>query len=219
MTGQDPERAKAAMLLASAGIHVSHETWERLDLYVALLRRWQSTINLVSPSTLPQIWTRHVADSLQLLAIAPDAQKWVDLGSGAGFPGLAVACALAGSKGVAVHLVESDQRKAAFLREAARITGAPARVHAQRIEAFGESWKNPVDIITARALAPLSKVLTYAAPLLEKGAQALFLKGQDAEAELTESAKHWHMDAVLRPSVTDPRGSIVWVRQAVRLRS
>lgn len=199
---------------------VSHETWARLERFVDLLLRWQPTINLIAASTIPQIWTRHVADSLQLLSIVPADRVWMDLGSGAGFPGMAIACALADMPGVAIHLIESDQRKAAFLREAVRITGAPARVHAQRIEAVARAGPSlggaKVEVITARALAPLPKLMDLAAPWLETGAQALFLKGQDIEAELTESAKYWHMDAELRPSVTDSRGRIVWVHRARR---
>jgi len=216
-SGSDSDREAARRLIESriAG-HVSRETWQRLDQYVALLLQWQQSINLISASTIPQVWTRHVADSLQLLPFAPEARTWLDLGSGAGFPGLVIACALAERDGAVVHLVESDQRKAAFLREAARVTGVPAQVHVQRIEAFAASWPGVPDVVTARALAPLPKLMDYTAIWLEKGAQALFLKGQDVEAELTESAKYWHMDFELHPSVTDSRGRIVWVRHAQR---
>jgi 16S rRNA (guanine527-N7)-methyltransferase len=196
---------------------VSHETWTRLGVLVELLQQWQRTINLIAPSTIPHIWTRHVADSLQLLPLAPSARVWLDLGSGAGFPGLPIACALAGRAGAEVHLVESDQRKAAFLREAIRLTAAPAKVHVVRIESFRPAPPLQPEIVTARALAPLPKLLDYAAPWLEKGAQALFLKGQDVEAELTDSAKYWHMEVERRPSVTDPRACILWVRRAERL--
>jgi 16S rRNA (guanine527-N7)-methyltransferase len=184
---------------------------------IALLREWQPRINLVAASTLGHVWTRHVADSLQLLPHAPDARTWLDLGSGAGFPGLAIACALA-EKGGFTHLVESDSRKCAFLREGARVTGASVQVHPQRIEILSRSRSLPApEIVTARALAPLKSLLEYAEPWLERGAQALFLKGQDIEAELTESAKCWHIEASLIPSVTDPRGRIVQITSARRL--
>ncbi|MGI8527158.1 MAG: 16S rRNA (guanine(527)-N(7))-methyltransferase RsmG, partial [Pseudolabrys sp.] len=134
---------------------VSRETEDRLDRYVELLLKWQATTNLVAPSTLPTLWTRHVADSLQLIDLAPGAKIWVDLGSGGGFPGIPIACALAPISGAMVHAVESNGKKAAFLREAARITGAPVTVHAQRIENFGDRFMTEVHVVSARALAPL----------------------------------------------------------------
>lgn len=191
---------------------VSRETLNRLDRFVALLLQWQKTTNLVAPSTLPELWTRHVADSLQLLALAPQAKVWVDLGSGGGFPGIVLACALAETPDAVVHLVESNQKKAAFLREAARITGAPVRVHAERIENFAAAFSDSPDAVTARALAPLSELLALAAPLLKKGALGLFPKGQDVEAELTESAKYWTLQAERITSKTDAKGQIIVVR-------
>lgn len=184
----------------------------RLDRFVELLLTWQQKTNLIAPSTVPEVWTRHVADSLQLLKLAPEAKRFVDFGSGGGLPGIPIACAIAGQEGAIVHLVESNQKKAAFLREAARITGVPARVHAMRVEDFVDGFAEPVDIVTARALASLENLLAKAYPLLKRGAQALFLKGQDVEGELTEAAKCWTMDFELIPSVTDPGGRIVWVR-------
>jgi len=190
----------------------------RLDRFVATLLKWQATTNLVAPSTLPELWTRHIADSLQLLPLAPDAKHWVDLGSGGGFPGLVIACAIADRPGAMVHLVESNLKKAAFLREAARLTGAPARVHAVRIEDFVDHFAEPVEIVTARALATLENLIESAYPLLKRGAQALFLKGRDIEAELTAASKCWTIDAELIPSVTDSFGRIVRVRSAEPLR-
>ena len=179
-----------------------------------LLLSWQSRMNLIAPSTIPQIWTRHIADSLQLLDLAPDARSWVDLGSGAGFPGMVIACALADQPGAAVHLIESTTKKANFLQEAQRITGAPAVVHAERIETHAKGFAGKADVITARALAPLDRLLAQAYPLLAKsGAQGLFPKGQDAELELREAAKSWKMDTLLVPSRTDPKGRIVVVRE------
>jgi 16S rRNA (guanine527-N7)-methyltransferase len=184
-----------------------------LSRYVALVLQWQKTTNLIAPSTEKTIWTRHVADSLQLLNHAPDAKIWIDLGSGGGFPGIPIACALAATPGAHVHLVESNGKKAAFLREAARLTGAPVTVHAQRIEKFGDSFAENADVVTARALAPLKLLCDQAFPLLARGATGLFLKGQDVEAELTETAKYWTIQADLAPSRTSPDGSIVIVRR------
>lgn len=197
---------------------VSRETLARLDRYVALLLQWQKAINLIAASTLSTLWTRHIADSLQLLDLAPNALKWVDLGSGAGFPGLVVACALFENPGARVILIEANQKKAAFLRQAIAVTGAPALVHSERIAAFVERVTEPVDVVTARALAPLDLLLEAAEPLLKNGAQALFPKGQDVEAELTQASRRWILDAVLVPSKTDPRGRIVHVRSAGRRR-
>lgn len=184
----------------------------RLDRFVELLLAWQKKTNLIAPSTVKHVWTRHVADSLQLLKLAPDAKRYVDLGSGGGFPGIPIACALAGQEGAMVHLVESNHKKAAFLREAIRVTGIPATVHAIRIEDFVDRFTEPVDIVTARALAPLENLLAKTYPLLKRGGQALFLKGQDIEGELTAASKYWTIEAELIPSVTDSGGRIVRVR-------
>jgi len=200
------DRARALALTP-----VSRETAARLDRFVCLLLDWQQRMNLIAPSTKAHIWTRHVADSLQLLALAPAARNWVDLGSGAGFPGLAIACALADTPGARVHLVESTAKKAAFLREAAQATASPAVVHAMRIEEFAKKPPGPIDIVTARALAPLPKLLTLAFPLLKTGVEGLFPKGQDVEAELTEAAKCWNIRTTLAPSRTQPASRIVVV--------
>jgi 16S rRNA (guanine527-N7)-methyltransferase len=191
---------------------VSDDVLARLDKFAALLAEWQRRINLIASSTVPHIWTRHIADSLQLLPHAPTAKVWVDLGSGGGFPGIPLACALAQTPGAHVHLVESNGKKAAFLREAVRITGAPATVHAERIENFGDSFGGEADVVTARALAPLKSLCDQAFPFLAKGAIGLLLKGQDVEAELTEAAKYWTVKAELKPSVTSRDGVIVMVR-------
>ena len=204
------DRAKAVALI---GDIVSRETWARLDRFVALLIARQKTLNLIAASTLPQIWTRHVADSLQLLPLASAARTWIDLGAGAGFPGLVIACALAEAAGAQVHLVESRQKKAAFLREVAEALSLPAIVHAMRIEDFAANDAQPLDVVTARALAPLGKLLEYANPLLTTGALGLFPKGQDVEAELTQASKSWRIDCELVPSKTDPHGRIVLVRR------
>lgn len=188
---------------------VSRETEERLDRYVALLKEWQAKTNLVAPSTLPQIWTRHIADSLQLLTLAPDAKIWVDFGSGGGFPGVVLACALAETSGATIHLVERNAKKAAFLREAIRVTASPGVVHLSDIGDIVEKWNGAVDCVTARALAPLHELIGFAKPLVGKGAKALFLKGQDVEAELTESTKYWKIKSNLHSSRTGGQGWIV----------
>src|SRR6201996_565225 len=151
---------------------VSRETERRLDRYVELLLEWQAKTNLVAPSTLPHLWTRHVADSLQLLSLAPNARIWVDLGSGGGFPGIVLACALTETPGAKVHLVERNSKKAAFLREALRITSAPGIVHASGIEDIVDSIPGPIDCVTARALAPLHELIGFAEPMVRKGAKA-----------------------------------------------
>jgi 16S rRNA (guanine527-N7)-methyltransferase len=188
----------AALRLAS----ISRETELRLDRYIALLREWQIKTNLVAPSTLPHLWTRHIADSLQLIDLAPSAKRWADLGSGGGFPGLVLACALAGVPGASVHLVERIAKKAAFLREAIRVTASPGIIHLADIGDNVDRITGPVDCVTARALAPLHQLIGFASPLMRAGAKALFLKGQDVEAELTEAAKYWNIQPKLHPSRT-----------------
>lgn len=203
------DRARALRLTP-----VSRETEQRLDAIVALLAKWQRTINLVAPATLPHVWTRHVADSLQLVPIAGEATRWVDLGSGGGFPGLVVAAALAERPGADVTLVESDSRKAAFLREAARIAELPATVLPVRIEQVAPSIAQGVEIVSARALAPLPRLLDLAAPFLSQGARGLFLKGQDVDNELTQAAKSWRIKTEIRDSLTDASGHILIVQAA-----
>jgi len=161
------------------------ETLARLDVFAQLLRKWQRSMNLIGSATLSDFWIRHVADSLQVSSAEPNARRWVDLGSGAGFPGLVTAIKYADDPGAKVHLIDADQRKCAFLREAVRITAAPAVVQCGRIEKILPELTDLVDAISARAVAPLSVLLGYASPLLEKGAIGLFLRGKDFEAELT----------------------------------
>jgi 16S rRNA (guanine527-N7)-methyltransferase len=151
---------------------------ERLDIYVALLAKWRKAVNLISERTFTEIWTRHIADSAQLSALALGARTWVDMGAGAGFPGMIIAMMLAGTPGARVHLIESDLRKCAFLREAARETGAPAEVHAVRIENAPSLIANPVDAVTARALAPLPQLLAFSSIWLRAGAVGVFPRGK-----------------------------------------
>jgi 16S rRNA (guanine527-N7)-methyltransferase len=205
------DRAQAVEL-----VDVAAPTLERLDRFVDLLLRWREKTNLVARSTIPTLWTRHIADSLQLLDLASDARIWVDLGSGAGFPGLAIACALVDRPDARVHLVESNTKKAAFLREAVRITTAPAVVHPGRIEDVVPRLSGTVDVVTARALAPLKTLLDQSVSLLNAGALGLFPKGQDVAAELTEAAKYWTINVNRVPSRTDSKARIVVVNAIER---
>lgn len=192
---------------------VSRETEERLDRYVALLLTWQSRTKLVAPSTLAKVWTRHIADSLQLLDIAGAGRTWIDIGSGGGFPGIVLASALTERPDAHVHLVERNAKKAAFLREALRVTGARGTVHLMEIQKFVDSDPPAADYITARALAPLNVLLGMTAPLIDRGAKALFLKGQDVGAELTEATKYWNIGAKLHPSRTNLESRVVEIEQ------
>lgn len=194
---------------------VSRETEARLDRYVALLLEWQAKTNLVAPSTLPHLWTRHIADSLQLMSLAPSAKRWADLGSGGGFPGVVLACVMAEVPDTSVHLVERIAKKAAFLREAIRVTASPGVVHLAEIGDNVDRITGPVDCVTARALAPLHQLIGFAEPLMRHGAKALFLKGQDVEAELTEAAKYWNIQPRLHQSRTGD-GWIVELTAATR---
>ncbi|MDP1883209.1 MAG: 16S rRNA (guanine(527)-N(7))-methyltransferase RsmG [Bradyrhizobium sp.] len=195
---------------------VSRETEARLDRYVDLLLEWQAKTNLVAPSTLPNLWTRHIADSLQLLTIAPTAKVWADLGSGGGFPGVVLACALAETPGAVIHLVERNAKKAAFLREALRVTNAPGKVHLADIGDSVDRITGPVDCVTASALAPLQQLFGFAEPLVSQGEKALFLIGQDVEAELTEATKYWNIKPYLHSSRTGGHGWIVELDQIER---
>jgi 16S rRNA (guanine527-N7)-methyltransferase len=203
------DRARALKL-----VPVSHETATRLDLFVNIFLRWQKAVQLVAPSTLGKLWTRHIADSLQLLEHAPDARIWADLGTGGGFPGSIIAIALAGRDDATVHLIESDSRKAAFIREAARLTQSPAKVHNGRVESVAKQIGR-VDVVTARALAPMPKLLDLAEPFFHSKARGIFLKGQDVDSELTEAAKYRRIQSTVLPSRTDPGGKVVIIDSAL----
>jgi 16S rRNA (guanine527-N7)-methyltransferase len=207
--GLSADRARALAL-----VPVSRETIARLDRFVEFLLQRNQVTNLIARSTVPQVWTRHVADSLQLLSLV-QGRVWADLGSGAGFPGLVLACAFAEREGHVVHLVESRDRKAAFLREAAQLIGAPAVIHRGRIEDIAGQLP-AIDVVTARALAPLPKLLAYVEPLVANGAKALLMKGQDIETELTQAAKYWKIGLEIAPSQTDPSGRILIVSNLAR---
>lgn len=195
---------------------VSRETLERLDAYVELLLKWQPIKNLVGPSTLPVIWSRHILDSLQILDLVPDAMIWVDLGSGAGFPGLVIACVLTSRPETCVHLVESNGRKAAFLREVIRTLNLSAQVHNCRIEDVASALPENIDCVTARALAPLVDLLEMQAEISKKPCKSIYLKGQDIDEELTQAAKYWSMEYQIFPSVTDPDGHVLLVQKIIR---
>jgi 16S rRNA (guanine527-N7)-methyltransferase len=202
---------------ALAGRDVSRETLERLDAFVALFLERQERQNLVAASTVGQVWSRHIIDSLQLRSALPDAKTWLDLGSGAGFPGLVLACAFAGEANARVDLLESHQRKAAFLTDVAQRLALPALVHVGRIEDILPNWKGQIpDAVTARALAPLEKLLSWTAPLIKKGAKGVFPKGQHVGLELTEASKSWRIQAQRLSSVTHPDAAILVVEAASR---
>ena len=195
----------------AALIDVSRETQERLTAYVALLTKWNAKINLVGPATLPDVWRRHILDSAQIHPQIAAAGTLVDLGSGAGLPGLILAI-LGGPQ---VHLIEADARKCAFLHEAARVTGAVVTVHNRRIEAAPAI---AADVVTARALAPLAQLLDHAVRFLTPAGKCVFLKGARQADELTEARKTWHMSVTERPSLSDPSGVILEVESPVRER-
>jgi len=202
----DPEDALTPLAFQEQS-GVSRETLARLDAFVALLRKWNRRINLVSRASLEDVWRRHVLDSSQLMAFLPPApagrpRVLLDLGSGAGLPGLVLAILGAGE----VHLVESDGRKAAFLREAARVAEADVRIHACRIEAVTPF---PVDVVTARALAPLLRLLSLAAPFLGPDTHGLFLKGAGVEGELEAARSAWDFSMESHPSCTYCSGNIL----------
>ena len=198
------DRARALALCP-----VSRETVDRLDALVSLVRRWQPVKNLISNKTLDELWLRHVADSLQLADLRPDVRTWADLGAGAGFPGLVIACTWHDT-GRIMHLVESNHRKCAFLQEAARTLGLSVTVHNARIEdAIPHLMTEKIEVVSARALASLTQLIHYCAPLVDNHAEALFLKGQDVDKELTEATKYWNISAHMIQSKTDPDGRIV----------
>jgi len=188
-------------------VPVSRETLSRLEAYADLLTRWSARINLVGRDTLPDLWRRHILDSAQLRAFVPEqARSMVDLGTGAGLPGLVLA--ILGVSGV--ELVEANSRKCAFLREALRVTETTALLRPCRIEA---APRHRVDIVTARACAPLDRLLGLAAPFLGPDSQCLFLKGERVDEELTAAGENWTMAVSRCPSRSDPRGVVLRLQQ------
>lgn len=193
--------------------NVSRETIDQLTIYVSLLAQWQPRINLVANATLPDVWHRHVADSAQLVALAPlNPRSWLDLGSGGGFPGLVIAIMLRGA-GTRVTLVESDRRKCAFLAEVARQTGITVEIQTARIEQTAtQGMLGAVDVVSARALAPLVRLISLSLPFFGDETIGIFPKGRTAESEIEEARATWAFDVETVPSLTDEEARIVLVR-------
>jgi 16S rRNA (guanine527-N7)-methyltransferase len=195
---------------------VSRESWDQLDTYVALLEQWQVRVNLIAPSTAGDIWERHIKDGLQLVTLLPPGCKVIaDLGTGAGLPGMVLGIA----RPVKVHLYEANGKKVAFLREAVRKTGIDAQVHQVRLETLAATRLPPVDVVTARALAPLDELLGLAQPFLKAGATGLFMKGKDVENELASAAKRWRFSYNKHPSLTDSQSVILEIKEVSRVAS
>jgi 16S rRNA (guanine527-N7)-methyltransferase len=198
----------------AAASGASPEQLADLESFRTLLADWNARMNLVGPATLPDFWNRHAWDSAQLLHIAPEARTWADLGAGAGFPGLVLAILGKGRPGFHVHLVESMAKRCRFLSQVVRELDLPAAVHNDR----AENLRLAVDIVTARACAPLRRLLGYARPYFRAGATGLFPKGQDVASELEEATRYWDFEADVIPSKSDARGGIVRVRRLGRAR-
>jgi 16S rRNA (guanine527-N7)-methyltransferase len=179
-----------------------------------MLAEWNAVMNLVGPATIATYWNRHVLDSWQLMPMAPEAKVWADLGAGAGLPGIVLAILLKDTPGAKIHLVESMAKRCRFLSEVSSALSLPAQVHNARAEELDLK----VEIVTARACAPMTKLLGFSEPYLKRGAVGLFLKGQDVATELSEAAASWKFESELRPSQSDPRGRIVQVKRLSRVR-
>ena len=208
----EPLKTESPQGLADA-ISATSDQIADLERYRAMLEDWNSRMNLVGPSAMAVFWSRHALDSAQLIKLAPDALRWADLGTGAGLPGLVLAILLKGREGAQVHLVESLAKRCRFLSEVVSELSLPATVHNAR----AEDVRIEVDVVTARAVAALPKLLGFAEPCLKRGARGLFLKGQAAETELAEArGAGWKLDASLIQSLSDPDGRIVDIRSAKR---
>lgn len=218
MTAGDKRGAPASSAESFAEtFKVSHETIHSLQRYVELLEHWQKTTNLVAPSTLPEVWSRHIADSAQLAGLAPNARLWLDLGSGGGFPGLVVAILKSGDPEFRMHLVESNQKKCAFLSDVVRALKAPVDIHAMRIEQFAEKAQSlRPDVVSARALAPLTRLLELAEPFLREETRGIFLKGRDTATEIATAEARWQFDCVCHPSLTADDARIVEIQNLRR---
>ena len=187
-------------------------TLRRLRIYANLLEKWQRVINLVGKSSLDDLWVRHFADSLQVSEAVPEARRWLDLGSGAGFPGLVTAIRCADDPEARVHLVEADRRKCAFLQTVIRETAAPAIVHCDRLEKILPAFEEKIDAVSARALAPLETLLGYAEKFIDKGAVGVFSKGKQFGLELTDSVAGKYLITTIA-SQTCSAGRLVLVRR------
>ena len=196
--------------LISSMIPISSESIHRLGIYEGLVRKWQPAQNLVAAKTLDEIWVRHIADSTQIYANYPHARHWLDLGSGAGFPGLVTAILLHDlGENYSVHLVESNGRKAAFLRTVARELGLNVRIHNDRIESVLSNWSGPVDAISARALTSFNNLCSFVQPFVGESCAGVFHKGRDFDRELAEASVSWNIDLIQKTSKTDPDARIV----------
>jgi len=197
---------------------LSEMQMERLKAYAELLQRWQRAVNLVAPDSLPALWSRHFADSAQLVPLIADSRICLDFGSGAGFPGLVCAVLMADRADMAIHLVESNARKCAFLREVARQTGTSVEIHNARIEDVASRGRvADVDVVMARAVAPLDRLIVCAEPYMSAGAFGLFPKGRRAAQEVAEAQRVWRFQMQMHASITDPEGRIMEVRGVRRL--
>lgn len=192
---------------------VSRETQDRLAAYAALVRTWQKHINLVAPSTLPTLWSRHIEDGLWLDSVAGPVPRWADIGSGGGFPGLVLACLAAERPGHRIDLVEANAKKSAFLRTVIRELSLPAIVHCQRIEAAGAVLEQ-ADAVSARALASLDSLLDLVTPSIQPKTVCYFLKGRAHEGEVADATAHWHFDMVKHPSRTEAESVILEIRNS-----
>lgn len=202
--------------LAGVAGPVSRETLQRLEAFESEFRKWSARINLAAPSTLDDLWRRHILDSAQLAVLAPDARRWLDLGSGGGFPGAVMAILLRERADSHIDLVESNHKKASFLRSVLASCGAPATVHVCRIEDAASRVGTP-EIVTARALAPLTRLLGLAEPWLGGGTRALFHKGRDYAAEIAESHDAWRFDLIEHRSRIDPESRILEISGLKRI--
>jgi len=207
-TTADPAVSDAASFAAATGATPAQIA--DLEAFRALLADWNGRMNLVGPSALTDFWGRHAYDSAQLLDLAPKALVWADLGAGAGFPGLVLAILLKGRPGARMHLVESVAKRCRFLEAVVQALDLPAEVHCAR----AEDLKLTVDIVAARACAPLARLLEFAKPYMDRGAVGLFLKGRGIEAEVREALASWTFEATLTPSRSDRSGRIVTIRRA-----
>lgn len=205
------ERFDAAAFQAATGANDAQMA--DLEAFRGLLAEWNQHMNLVGPSAMDEFWLRHALDSAQLLTIAPKALVWADLGAGAGFPGLVLAILLKGRKSAHVHLVESMAKRCRFLTAVVEALDLPATVHNAR----AEDLTLKVHVVTARALAPLVKLLGYARPYLRRNVVALFLKGQDVEVELQEATRYWSFQAELTQSLSSDQGRIVQLKRLSRV--
>lgn len=198
----------------AAATGATPEQMADLTAYLALLTEWNQKMNLVGPSALASFWLRHAYDSAQLLHERPEARVWADIGAGAGFPGLILAILLKGRAGAQVHLIESLTKRCRFLTAAKDALSLPVTVHNARAESLRLTG---IDIVTARACAPLAKLMGYAQPILRAGAEGLFLKGSGIEAELAEAKASWRFEAAMTPSKSDPSGRIVSITRLARV--